>query len=254
MSECVVVSKCDMIETKSSSGRTSLRGMAVASIHGSRTKLLGSEGLGQRFLATAWLTLASEMYFHKQGRKMFFIPYLSASFAVFLVLSWARKTCKHAHRVSRQQEHTLSGVDASRMFRKAAKAWPVHFSSALTLLVCVYVHASFSQHFMNSCTDHLEFSLCVLFMSVRVSYDKTLCCDGCVTPRLLLSVFLRGRIQDDTERTLLCALCLIVFSWLFGFLTFINHWAGQMLNWGSWDPPDSSLLIQCHLFTVKSTN
>ncbi len=125
-------------------------------------KFIGSEGLGQHFLTTVWLTLPIGIHFHKQGREMFFIPYLSASLAVFLVLSWARKICKHAHRVSRQQEHTQSaGVDASCMFRKAANAWPLPLSSMHSLLAYVFMCMHLSWHFccvfLNS--DHLEFSL-----------------------------------------------------------------------------------------------
>lgn len=140
---------------------------------GPRTKkLLGSQGLGQRSLTTAWLAVATGIYFHKQGREMFFIPYLSVwsvSFAVFLVLSWARKTCKHAPRVSRQQEHTQSGVDANCVFRKAANAWLVPFSSLHSH--CVYLHASFSVLLLFHCLEmhklwSFRFFSCVIVQDI----------------------------------------------------------------------------------------
>ncbi len=72
------VCMCDMIE---------LNSIVEVLLTWARDEIVGSEGLGQHFLKTALLTLATGIYFHKQGREMFFIPYLSASFAVFLVLS-----------------------------------------------------------------------------------------------------------------------------------------------------------------------
>lgn len=115
--------------------------------------------------------MATGIYFHKQGREIFFIPYLpvwSVSFAVFLVLSWARKTCKHAPRASRQQEHTQGAVDANCIFRKAANAWLVPFS-ALTLRVFICMHLSQWSFKFFPC---VFVCVWVLFVSVHVSYGK----------------------------------------------------------------------------------
>lgn len=134
---------CDSLTKSCGKHWIPLKGRSNVLIHGAedKKKWLGSQGLGQRSLTTAWLAVATGIYFHKQGRAMFFIPYLSVwsvSFAVFLVLSWARKTCKHAHRVSRQQEHTPSGVDANCMFRKPANAC-AFLISALALSACIFL-------------------------------------------------------------------------------------------------------------------
>lgn len=107
---------------------------------------------------------------------MFFIAYLSicsVSFAVFLVLSGAKATCKHAHRVSRQQEHTQSGADANCMFRKAANAQPVSFSALHSHCLCVFICMHLPQNFY--CLDFNELqtrflpgvSLCIFFKCVR---------------------------------------------------------------------------------------
>lgn len=176
-----------------------------------RDEIVGSEGLGQHFLTTAWLTKPTGIYFHKQGREMFFIP---NCLQVLLFSLSSLELEKHANTESASNRNTRRApalTQAACSGRQRMHDPCLSHLCTHTACTCLYVHASFSTLllFLSGLWSFRFFP--DVFMPVHVSYDKTLCCGDRATLRLL-SVFLRGRHQDETERTLLCGICLIVFS------------------------------------------
>lgn len=141
-------------------------------------KWLGSQGLGQRSLTTAWLAVATGIYFHKQGRAMFFIPYLSVwsvSFAVFLELE------KHAntHPESAGNRNTRRAVLTQTACSGRQRMLDLCLSHLCTRIICMHLSQCYCffivwTHCINS--DHLDFSHVwvweTLFMFVHVSYCK----------------------------------------------------------------------------------
>lgn len=125
-----------------------------------RDEIVGSEGLGQHFLTTAWLTKPTGIYFHKQGREMFFIP---NCLQVLLFSLSSLELEKHANTESASNRNTRRAPALTQAACSGRQRMhdPCLSHLCTTLLAHVFMCMHLSRHFccffLNS--DHLDFSL-----------------------------------------------------------------------------------------------